>query len=58
MGENYEMLSYISKITFIGSTNFQILQDQLGGTNPLTYKHQPEGNTNSMNSPVPTERRL
>jgi hypothetical protein len=36
MGENHIMLSYISKITFIGSTNFQILQHQLeGGSNPL-----------------------
>jgi hypothetical protein len=36
MGENHIMLSYISKITFIGSTNFLILQLQLeGGYNPL-----------------------
>jgi hypothetical protein len=36
MGENHIMLSYISKNTFIGSTNFPILQLQLeGGYNPL-----------------------
>ena len=36
MGENYEMLSYMSNITFIRSTNFQILQHQLeGGSNPI-----------------------
>jgi hypothetical protein len=36
MGENHRMLSYISKNTFIGSTNFPILQLQLeGGYNPL-----------------------
>jgi hypothetical protein len=36
MGENHRMLSYISKNTFIGSTNFPILQHQLeGGYNPL-----------------------
>jgi hypothetical protein len=59
MGENHEMLSYISKITFIGSTNFQILQHQLeGGTNPLIYMHQLEGSTNSLSSLTPTGRRL
>jgi hypothetical protein len=59
MGENHIMLSYISKITFIGSTNFQILQHQLeGGTNPLIYRHQPEGSYNSLNSPATTGRRL
>jgi hypothetical protein len=36
MGENHIILSHISKITFIGSTNFLILQLQLeGGSNTL-----------------------
>jgi hypothetical protein len=36
MEKNRKMLSYISKNTFIGSTNFPILQMQLeGGYDPL-----------------------
>jgi hypothetical protein len=36
MGENHKIFSYISKITFIGSTNFPILKLQLeGGYDPL-----------------------
>jgi hypothetical protein len=36
MGENHIMIFLYVKITFIGSTNFQILQLQLeGGSNPL-----------------------
>jgi hypothetical protein len=36
MGENHIILSYFSKITFIGSTNFLILQLQMEGAhNPL-----------------------
>jgi hypothetical protein len=35
--------------TFIGSTNFHILQHQMeGGTNPLIYKNQPERSYNSV----------
>jgi hypothetical protein len=36
MEENQKILSYISNIAFIGSTNFQILRHKLeGGSNPL-----------------------
>jgi hypothetical protein len=47
------------KNTFIGITNFQVLQNQLeGGTNPLIYRNQPKGNYNSLNSFEPTGMRL
>jgi hypothetical protein len=59
MGENHKILSYISKNTFIGSTNFPILQLQLeGGYDPLFTRLQPEGSYNSLNSLAPTRRRL
>jgi hypothetical protein len=59
MGENYEMLSYMSNITFIRSTNFQILRHQLeGGTNPLIYRHQPKRIYNSLNYLDTTGRSL
>jgi len=36
MGENHKIISYISNITFIGSTNFPIIQVQIeGGYEPL-----------------------
>jgi hypothetical protein len=53
------MISYISSNTFIGSTNFPILQNQLeGGTKPMIYKHQPKGSYNSLYSLSPTKMRL
>jgi hypothetical protein len=80
MGENHEMLSYISKDyihrkhqlpkfsstnpLFIGSnlkeaTTPQILQFQLEeGFNPLVYRLQPDGSSNSLYSPALTGRRL
>jgi hypothetical protein len=49
-GRNPKIISYMSKITFIGRTNFQIIQHQLeGGSNPLFIGSNPkEGKTPSI----------
>jgi hypothetical protein len=56
MGENHIMLSYISNITFIGSTNFQ---NSLAPTEkrhqPPVYRIQPEGSYNSLYFPSQTQ---
>jgi hypothetical protein len=59
MGENHRMISYISKNTFIGSTNFPILQHQLeGGYNPLFTKGSNlKEDTTPYNYLAPTRRR-
>jgi hypothetical protein len=52
IGENHIMISYIYQ-------EYIHRKHQLeGGTNPLIYRHQPEGNTNSLSSLAPTGRRL
>jgi len=59
MEENHKMFSYISKITFIGSTNFLILQLQLeGGYDPLFAGCNLKEYTTPLNSLTPTRRRL
>jgi hypothetical protein len=59
MGENHKMFSYISKITFIGNTNFQNYLAPTGRRlQPPIYRLQPEGSYNSLNSTAPTGRRL